>query len=82
MEVLKLTYDKLADGRYANFQLSDLNNINVFPWDNYDSSSGSGTTTPQTQTSTNTKINTLPTQFRLINPRTETNPYFKENADI
>ena len=82
MEVLKLTYDKLADGRYANFQLSDLNNINVFPWDNYDSSSGSGTTTPQTQTSTNTRINTLPTQFRLINPRTETNPYFKENADI
>lgn len=66
----------------GGFQVAALNTINKSAWDTYTSQQGPGTTIPKTKTDIDTNTNILPTKFRLINPRTETNPYFKPNTDI
>ena len=63
---------------YPNFQLSDLNGINKSPWDVDTSSSQTG----ETQRHPLTFDPEESSQFRLINPRTETNPYFAPDSDI
>ena len=68
-------------GQYSNFQLADLNTISKVPWDGFTPSEESGNTEPTTETIPSTPVVTNSTQFRLINPRTETNPYFKANTD-
>ena len=61
--------------RYDDFQLSDLNRIDKASWDDYVPPSGGGG--GGSGETTVTKSSTL----RLINPRTEENPYFN-NSDI
>ena len=66
--------------RIEGFKLSDLNNIDKFKWDNGYApapATGGGSSTTTTTTTT-----TVPGVFRLINPRTETNPYFGQDSNI
>ena len=58
-----------------NFQLSDLNKINRFQWDNYDPSENEEEGNAEDDVKTNSTL-------RLINPRTEINPYFAPNSNI
>ncbi len=68
------TLNKLK-ARYDDFELSDLNKIDKVSWDNDVPSSGGGGGSGET---TVTKSSTL----RLINPRTEDNPYFNSESKI
>ena len=82
INVYKKTLDTLKAANYPGFQLASLNKINKFQWDdNYDPSE-EGTTEPSSDE--DVKIDNKPVQkeFRLINPRTETNPYFAKDTDI
>lgn len=73
----------LLPSQYTNFQLADLNNISKVPWDGYTPSGNTGgTTQPTTEVIPSTPVITNSSQFRLINPRTETNPYFAPDSDI
>ena len=76
------TVSKIQDFYGDSFQLSDLNRINKSPWDPFSPPIETGSATSNTTTQENSNTNSLPTQFRLINPRTETNPYFAPDSDI
>ena len=74
------TYEKTlaklaADYSNQNFQLSDLNRINKFQWDNYDPSENEEEGDTQDVVTTDTTL-------RLINPRVEENPYFNSESNI
>lgn len=63
--------------------MSDLNKISRFPWDdNYIPSSDTVNEGPANETNEKNLTPTYSNQFRLINPRTETNPYFAPDSDI
>ena len=61
---------------YGDFQLADLNSINKLPWDGF-TPIGSGPSVERKEKDLSFPPPT--TDFRLINPRTETNPYFKDD---
>lgn len=69
--------EELFPSKFPNFQLSDLNSINKVSWDGFTPSISTG---PKTVTKKEPLSFPPPTtDFRLINPRTETNPYFKDD---
>ncbi len=77
----KKTIDQLSQSQ--DFQMSDLNKISRFPWDdNYIPSSDTVNEGPANETNEKNLTPTYSNQFRLINPRTETNPYFAPDSDI
>ena len=75
-KVYERTLAKLAsDYSEQNFQLSDLNKINRFQWDSYDPSESEEEGSTEDVVTSNSTL-------RLINPRTETNPYFNTESNI
>lgn len=75
-KVYERTLAKLAsDYSEQNFQLSDLNKINRFQWDSYDPSESEEEGSTEDVVTSNSTL-------RLINPRTETNPYFNSESNI